>query len=112
MPKLDDSEANRLLKQCPGWRLTTTASGAPCIACEWKVRNFTAGLDLMKRIGDVANAEGHHPDLHLTGYNHVLAEVSTHSVGGLTENDFILAAKVNELELADLMPKKKPKFWA
>jgi len=112
VPKLDDAEINRLRLQCPGWRVTTNASGVSCITCEWKLRNFVAGLELMKRIGDVAEGEGHHPDLHLTGYNHLLAEVTTHAVGGLTQNDFILAAKINELEVSDLLPKKKPKFWA
>lgn len=46
-----------------------------------QVRNFKAGLDLFSRIGEVAEAEGHHPDLHLVGYNQVYAELSTHSVG-------------------------------
>ena len=69
-------------------------------------------MDLLKRLGDVAEAEGHHPDLHITGFNNVKAELSTHAVGGLTTNDFIVAAKINELELSDLLPKRKPKFWA
>lgn len=45
------------------------------------MRNFQAGLELFKRIGEVAEAEGHHPDLHLEGYNRVAADLSTHSVG-------------------------------
>lgn len=48
-----------------------------------QVRNFKAGLELFKRIGEVAEAEGHHPDLHLQGYNQVYAVMSTHSVGRL-----------------------------
>jgi 4a-hydroxytetrahydrobiopterin dehydratase len=60
----------------------------------------------------VADAEGHHPDLHLRSYNHVAVELSTHAVGGLTENDFIMAAKINEIPLDDLLPKRKPQFWA
>ena len=46
------------------------------------------------RLAEIAEAEGHHPDLHLTGYNTAVAELTTHAVGGLTENDFIVAAKV------------------
>lgn len=111
--RLEDTEINRLRAQCPGWRVaTSTGGGAQCISCDWKVRNFSSALELMKRIGEVAEAEGHHPDLHLTGYNNVLVELTTHAVGGLTQNDFIMAAKINEVEVADLMPKKKPKFWA
>lgn len=109
---LPESEVNRLRLQCAGWRVAATAAGVPCLACDWKVRNFGAGLELMARVGAVAEAEGHHPDLHLTGFNNLLAEVTTHSAGGLTENDFILAAKISDLEVGDLMPKKKAKFWA
>lgn len=112
VPKLEENEVNRLRSQCPGWRVNTSAYGIQCIACDYKVRNFNAALELMKRIGEVAEAEGHHPDLHLTNYNHLLVELSTHAVGGLTQNDFIIAAKINELEIDDLLPKKKPKYWA
>jgi 4a-hydroxytetrahydrobiopterin dehydratase len=46
----------------------------------------------------VAELEGHHPDLHLTGYRNVAVELWTHAAGGLTENDFILAAKIDALD--------------
>jgi len=46
-----------------------------------QVKNFTAGLELFKRIADVAEAEKHHPDLHLEGWNNVSAVLNTHSVG-------------------------------
>ena len=49
---------------------------------------------LTRRLAEIAEAEGHHPDLHLTGYNTAVAELTTHAAGGLTENDFIVAAKV------------------
>lgn len=50
--------------------------------------------------------------MHLEGYNKVYADLTTHSLGGLTENDFIMAAKINALDLRDLLPKAKPRFWA
>ena len=112
VPAVGEEDKERLRKQCPGWKLSTNAEGIECIACDWKVKNFISGLELMKRIGEVAEAEGHHPDLHLTGYNKLRAEISTHAIGGLTMNDFIVAAKINDLEIQDLLPKKKPKFWA
>lgn len=65
----------------PGWQLKEDANGVLRLRQEWKVRNFQAGLELFKRIGEVSEAEGHHPDLHLEGYNRVAAELSTHSVG-------------------------------
>jgi hypothetical protein len=51
-------------------------------------------LSMSRRIAVVAEEQGHHPDLHLTGYNNVAAEMTTHAARGLTENDFIMAAKV------------------
>ncbi|KAK9832005.1 hypothetical protein WJX81_007888 [Elliptochloris bilobata] len=109
---LSEPDANRLRNQVPGWRLEKGIGGALSLRQEWKVRNFKAGLELFQRIAVVADAEGHHPDLHLHGYDSAYAELFTHSVGGLTENDFIMAAKINALEVADLLPKKKPRFWA
>ena len=71
-----------------------TASESP----NWRVRDFSTGLDFFRRIEDVANAEDHHPDLHLTNYRDVTVELSTHAVGGLTDNDFIMAAKIDALK--------------
>eukprot|EP00884_Botryococcus_braunii_P000804 jgi/Botrbrau1/10724/Bobra.357_1s0025.1 len=109
---LERGDAEVLRNQVPGWQMRVGPEGALSIRQEWKVRNFEAGLQLFERIGQVAEAEGHHPDLHLEGYNTVYAELSTHSVGGLTENDFIVAAKINQLDVSDLLPKRKPRFWA
>lgn len=69
--------------QVPGWQLSNDQQGVLCLRQEWKVKNFKAGLDLFKRIGEVAEEEGHHPNLHLEGYNRVSAELNTHSVGRL-----------------------------
>ena len=63
----------------------------------WRVKDFAAAMAFFQRIAAVAEAEGHHPDLHLVNYRDVTVELSTHAVGGLTENDFILAAKIDAL---------------
>lgn len=110
--QLDEKEVERLRQQVPGWRVATDARGAPCIRQEWKVKGFQSGLELMGRIAVIAEEQGHHPDLHLTGTTTLTAELSTHAVGGLTENDFIIAAKINEMSFADLLPPKKARFWA
>ncbi|KAK9793211.1 hypothetical protein WJX73_009509 [Symbiochloris irregularis] len=109
---LSEPEANKLRGQTPGWRIIHDEGGNLVLQHEWKVNNFTAGLQLFARIGAIAEVEGHHPDLSLENWNQVSAKLMTHSVGGLTENDFILAAKINALELSDLLPKKKQRFWA
>jgi 4a-hydroxytetrahydrobiopterin dehydratase len=51
-------------------------------------------------VAKVAEQDGHHPDLHLEGYRNVWIELWTHAIGGLSENDFILAAKIDQLPVA------------
>jgi 4a-hydroxytetrahydrobiopterin dehydratase len=52
-------------------------------------------MDYINQVGAVAEAEGHHPDLHLYGYNNVCVSLSTHSLGGVTVNDIVLAVKID-----------------
>jgi 4a-hydroxytetrahydrobiopterin dehydratase len=94
---LAPAEIAELSKQVPNWRL---APGGKRIRREWRVRDFASALDFFNQIGAVADAEDHHPDLHLTGYRNVAIELSTHAIGGLSENDFILAAKIDRLPVA------------
>lgn len=76
------------------------------------MKNFVKGLEVFERIAAVAEEQRHHPDLHLEEYNKVRAELWSHSAGGLTENDFIMASLINQIDLSDLKEKAKPKFWA
>lgn len=102
MARVGPDEAKSQLDGLPGWRISHTGKR---IRKDWTVKNFMAGLDFFKRVGQVAEAENHHPDLHLEGYRKVWIELSTHAIGGLSENDFILAAKINELSV-ELQPPK------
>lgn len=94
IPALSSTEVSHLLESLLDWKLTADGKG---IRREWMMKDFTSGLEFFREIGELAEHEGHHPDLHLTGYRKLAIEVSTHAVGGLTENDFILAAKIDEL---------------
>ena len=94
IPALGFDQVRTLHAAVPLWRLVDDAKG---IRREWRVKDFSTALDFFRRVGEVAEAEDHHPDLHLTGYRNVALELSTHAVGGLTENDFILAAKIDQL---------------
>ena len=96
VPALTDAEVKDHLPAVPAWR--TTAEGKH-IRREWRVKDFPTALDFFQRVGQLAEAEDHHPDLHLTGYRNAAVELSTHAVGGLTENDFIVAAKIDELPI-------------
>ena len=60
-------------------------------------KHFLEAIRLINEIAEVAESEQHHPDLHLTGYRNVRIELTTHAIGGLSENDFIVAAKIDEL---------------
>ncbi|PON74050.1 Transcriptional coactivator/pterin dehydratase [Trema orientale] len=97
--------ANDLIQKVDGWNLINE-DGKLKLNRSWKLKSFTKGLELFRLVADVAEAEGHHPDLHLVGWNNVTIEIWTHAVGGLTENDFILAAKINKLDLQHLLRRK------
>jgi 4a-hydroxytetrahydrobiopterin dehydratase len=83
-----------LLAEVPAWK--PSADGKR-IARSWRVLDFVTAIDFFRRIADVAEAEDHHPDLHLVNYREVTVELWTHAVGGLTDNDFIMAAKIDAL---------------
>ena len=63
---------------------------------EFKFKDFKAALDFTNRVGELAEEQNHHPDITLT-WGKVSLKIWTHNINGLSENDFILAAKVNEL---------------
>jgi 4a-hydroxytetrahydrobiopterin dehydratase len=92
--KLSPQEASQDLCSLSGWRISQDSQR---LEKEWLVENFKAGIDFINRVAAVAEEEGHHPEIHLTGFRHVWIEIWTHFVGGLTENDFILAAKIDML---------------
>jgi 4a-hydroxytetrahydrobiopterin dehydratase len=91
---LTPDEVRRYLALVPAWRL---GGDGKSIGRDWRVKDFATALDFFNRIGAIAETEDHHPDLHLTGYRQVAIELSTHALGGLSANDFILAAKIDEL---------------
>ncbi|EFJ06118.1 hypothetical protein SELMODRAFT_430975 [Selaginella moellendorffii] len=103
---MSEESAKELLHQAPGWKIEQV-DGKLELQRSWRTKSFIKGIEFFKLVSDVAEAEGHHPDLHLTGYNNVRINISTHSAGGLTENDFILAAKIGALDASDLFRKPK-----
>ncbi|XP_072958705.1 pterin-4-alpha-carbinolamine dehydratase 2, mitochondrial isoform X2 [Typha angustifolia] len=102
---MSEQSVNELLAKVEGWNLSSD-NGTLKIYKSWKMKSFMKGVEFFQLVADVAEADGHHPDLHLIGWNNVKIEIRTHSVGGLTENDFILAAKINNLNLQHLIRKK------
>ena len=75
-----------------GWRVVDENR----LEKEYRFPDFREALAFVNRLGEVAEAEGHHPDVYLT-WGRVVVTLSTHSIGGLSENDFILAAKADQV---------------
>jgi 4a-hydroxytetrahydrobiopterin dehydratase len=92
--KMSPNEATRQLGQLQGWEL---GSDQTSIHKNWNKKHFRDAMAFLNRIAEIAETEQHHPDLHLTGYRKVRVALTTHAIGGLSENDFILAAKIDEV---------------
>lgn len=82
------------LPQLPNWRV---AEDELSISREFKLKNFLAAVDFINRIAKIAEAEGHHPDIFLHHYRNLMVTLTTFAIGGLSINDFVLAAKIDSL---------------
>lgn len=92
---LSPQQARQLLTQlAPGWQL---APDAKSIRREFGFKNFYHTMSFVNAIAHIANTEDHHPDLEV-GYNYCRVRFNTHAIDGLSENDFICAARVDGLE--------------
>jgi 4a-hydroxytetrahydrobiopterin dehydratase len=92
---MSSHEVGQGLEQLDGWTVEDS-EGHMRLAKTFKFKGFMPGVELVNRIAQVAEAEGHHPDL-LLSYGSLTVHLFTHAAGGLTENDFILAAKIDQL---------------
>jgi 4a-hydroxytetrahydrobiopterin dehydratase len=91
-PPLPRAEIDTLLEQVPGWEVEE-AEGHQRLVRTVKFKGFMPGVELINRIAPIAEAEAHHPDL-LLAYGALTIQLWTHAAGGLTDNDFILAARL------------------
>ncbi len=89
---LNAVEAGILLKQITGWEVSADTKS---ISSQYVFKDFNESLAFVNRVGELAESEGHHPDIHLTDFKKVRIELSTHAINGLSNNDFILAAKID-----------------
>lgn len=90
VPKLKSEEIAPLLEQLSGWRVIDEHH----LQKAYQFTNFADALSFVNRAGAVAESEGHHPDIYF-GWGYARLEIYTHAIGGLTESDFILAAKID-----------------
>jgi len=89
---MSTEEARQWVRETPGWTLLEGR-----LRREFVSSDFAEALALLNRVAELAEEQGHHPDLHLTEWNHLAIEIWTHAVGGLHVNDFVLARKIGEL---------------
>jgi 4a-hydroxytetrahydrobiopterin dehydratase len=90
--KLGGPRIMELLPDVPGWNVKDDK-----LTKTFEFKDFVTAMHFLNRVAELAEKEGHHPDFCLHGYNHVSFTIFTHEVGGLSENDFILAAKIDPL---------------
>lgn len=92
VPPLQGEEISRLLAQLNGWEVVNEHH----LKKNCGLKNFREALDFVNRVGELAEEQGHHPDI-CFGWGKVEITIWTHKIDGLTESDFILAAKIDEL---------------
>ena len=88
---LTKEEAEKLLKEVTGWQIDEKI-----IKKQFRFKNFIEAMKFVNKVAELAEQEGHHPDMKIS-WNKVTLELWTHAIGGLSENDFIVAAKVDKL---------------
>ena len=87
----DKDQVEGYMVQVSSWILSEDIKK---ISKEFKFKDFIGAINFVNGVSEIAESEGHHPDIYIR-YNKVLLELSTHAIGGLSENDFIVAAKIN-----------------
>jgi 4a-hydroxytetrahydrobiopterin dehydratase len=102
---LDDAQISPLLAQLgPGWHVVERPDEkrgpVKLLTCTYRFDNFAAAMQAALRIGEMAEQQQHHPDLHVS-WGRLAVEIWTHKIGGLTESDFIFAAKCDALVARD-----------
>jgi 4a-hydroxytetrahydrobiopterin dehydratase len=95
VPPLKGQELAKLRQQLPKWQV----SDEHHLTREFKFPDFRTALDFVNRVGELAEQQGHHPDILLT-WGRVQITLWTHKIDGLTESDFIMAAKIDQLHPA------------
>jgi 4a-hydroxytetrahydrobiopterin dehydratase len=90
VPRLEGDEIAPLLAQLEGWRVVEEHH----LSKEYEFKNFADALAFVNRVGETAEAEGHHPDVEL-GWGYARLKIYTHAIDGLSESDFILAARID-----------------
>jgi|TARA_B100000401_G_scaffold219117_1_gene147984 4a-hydroxytetrahydrobiopterin dehydratase len=96
IPSFDINEIHKYLKKVDGWDVKQDESKNFYLIKEFKFENFIKSQRFINKVGDIAEAEGHHPDIWF-GWGYAKIKIFTHAIKGLAESDFILAAKIDKI---------------
>ncbi|MFC1709031.1 4a-hydroxytetrahydrobiopterin dehydratase [Candidatus Omnitrophota bacterium] len=96
MPAMSPAETNQYMSKVLGWELIDNIK----IKKEYKFKDFQDSLNFVNSVGAMAEEEQHHPTITII-YNKVRITLSTHAIGGLSQNDFIMAAKIDHINKGD-----------
>ena len=94
----DISEIHKYQKKVDGWELVKDKTEIFFLEKEFKFKNFKESQNFINQVGDISESEGHHPDI-LFGWGYAKIKITTHAIHGLSENDFILAAKIDKINV-------------
>ena len=92
----DVSEIHKYLKKIDGWDVKSNNDENYYLEKEFKFKNFKESQIFINNVGEIAENEGHHPDI-LFGWGYAKIKIFTHAIKGLAESDFILAAKIDQI---------------
>mgnify|MGYP006168180121 FL=1 len=96
IPAFDLSEIHKYLKKIDGWNVQNNEKKSYYLIKEFKFKNFIESQNFVNKVGNIAEAEGHHPDIYF-GWGYCKVNIFTHAIKGLAESDFILAAKIDKI---------------
>ena len=96
IPAFDKSEIHKYLKKVDGWDVKKNETENFYLIKEFKFKNFIESQNFVNKVGEIAENEGHHPDISY-GWGYAKIKIYTHAIQGLAESDFILAAKVDKI---------------
>ena len=96
IPAFDITEIHKYLKKVDGWSVENDKSKNYFLIKEFKFKNFLESQKFVNKVGEIAENEGHHPDI-FYGWGYAKIKIFTHAINGLAESDFILAAKIDKV---------------
>ena len=96
VPALDISEIHKYQKKIDGWDVIKNEKNIHFLEKKFKFKNFVESQKFVNEVGRISEEEGHHPEI-LFGWGYAKINISTHAIEGLSENDFILASKIDKI---------------